>query len=52
MKNEKAKKNSKKQPGDNDGTVPPAVSGGRAFSIRPRPPHHRDGAGYLDGEGK
>ena len=47
-----AKKTSKKQPGDNDGAVPPAVSGGRAFSIRPRPPHHRDGVGYLDRKGK
>ena len=47
-----AKKNSKKQPGDNDGAVPAAVSGGRAFSIRPRPPHYRDGAGYLDGKRK
>ena len=38
--------------GAGDGAVPAAVSGGRALVIRPRPPHHRDGTGYLDGKGK
>ena len=46
------KKTEEKQPGNNDGAVSPSVSGGRAFPFGCRPSHHRDGAGYLDGEGE
>ena len=47
-----AKKTKEKQPGNNDGALSPSVSGGRAFPFGSRPSHHRNGAGYLDGEGK
>ena len=52
MTDVESKKTSRKQPGDNDGAVPAVVSGGRAFANGSRPPHHRDGAGYLDGKRK